>query len=294
MIDVHVHSDAEEEYTIEDVLKYMRDDRIDWCVLLSIHHTRFQEFATRASNWQVYSHFVHYPDRFIPFFVIDPSDTEIEMEMERFVDLGFKGVGEHKFVDVPFDSPVCQKIYEMCEKLDLPVLFHIGRQGFPESDMEAVEQMIQQYEKVVFIVHSMGWWKQISKDWCVSEHSPTGKVVPGGNVDRMLSQYPNLYADISTSEGLRALARDLDYTEGFLERHQKKLIFGSDFPYEKLSPERYRESVNWRKKLVHSKEYPVELSENYVRLLDLINRNGELRDDFTHNNIARILNLPTI
>jgi len=295
MIDIHVHI-RWLGFSIDDVLQYMRTDRIDKCVLLSLLPSRDNRGVTSVSalNWQVYSEFLRYPDRLIPFFMIDPRDNDIKIQMERYAEMGFKGFGEHKTEDVPFDSPGCQEIYEMCKKFDLPVLFHIGRGGFPESDMGAVEEMIKKYDEVVFIAHSMGWWKQISKEWCMSQHSPTGKVVPGGNVDRMLSQYSNLYADISTSEGLRALARDPDFTEGFLERHQKKLVFGTDFPAELGSPQRYKEQVNFRKKLMQSEEYPVELPDNYMRLLDLVNRDGELRDDFTHNNIARILHLPTM
>jgi predicted TIM-barrel fold metal-dependent hydrolase len=40
---------------------------------------------------------------------------------------------------------------------------------------------------------------------------------------------PNLYADISAGSGHNALTRDPAFTEGFLERHWRKLLFGTDF-----------------------------------------------------------------
>ena len=44
----------------------------------------------------------------------------------------------------------------------------------------------------------------------------------------MLSDYPNFFGDMSAGSGLNALTRDEDHARGFLERHQDKLMFGSD------------------------------------------------------------------
>jgi hypothetical protein len=43
-----------------------------------------------------------------------------------------------------------------------------------------------------------------------------------------LRDYPNLYGDLSAGSCLNALTRDEDHTRGFFERHQDKLMFGSD------------------------------------------------------------------
>jgi len=294
MIDVHVHVDIYGQ-DLPRVLRFMDDDRIDQCVLLSVLPSRYHEGVGGTMNWQVYIAYLNHPDRFIPFFVVDPRAKDLQRQMEIFVELGFRGLGEHKMTDVAFDAPGCKLIYKMCSKLKLPVLFHIGREGFPETEMAGVEAVIAGFPDVTFIAHSMGWWKQISKVWSVGEHAPIGKVVPGGNVDRMLTKYPNLYADISTGEGIRALARDPDYTEGFVKKHQKKIIYGSDFPAEtSYETRRYLNQVMFRKKLMFSHEFPCDLPENYARVVDLINADPELRKDLTHNNIARILGLQTI
>ena len=50
----------------------------------------------------------------------------------------------------------------------------------------------------------------------------------GGLTDRYLADYPNMFGDLSAGSGLNALTRDEDFTRGFLERHQDKLLFGSD------------------------------------------------------------------
>ena len=294
MLDAHVHVDIYGQ-TVNELTKYLDDDRIDQSIVLSVLPVRGHVGVTKSMNWRVLAACTDYPDRLIPFFVLDPREGDIETRMKLLVDLGFKGFGEHKIPDEPFNSPGCDRIYSMCGELGLPVIFHIGREGFPESDMAGVEEMIKNHENVTFIAHSMGWWKQISKVWSTAEHAPIGEVVPGGNVDRMLNEYPNLFTEISTGEGIRALARDPNFTEGFLKRHQKRLIYGSDFPAELSgTTERFDNQIKFRKMLMFSKEHPVELPENYVRLLDMINASPELRKDFTHNNLARILGLPTI
>jgi predicted TIM-barrel fold metal-dependent hydrolase len=46
--------------------------------------------------------------------------------------------------------------------------------------------------------------------------------------DRWLSDFPNLYADLSANSGNNALSRDSSFSRDFIVRHQTKLIFGSD------------------------------------------------------------------
>ena len=45
---------------------------------------------------------------------------------------------------------------------------------------------------------------------------------------RWLSDYPNLYSDLSANSGKNALTRDPSLTADFLSRHKDKLVFGSD------------------------------------------------------------------
>ena len=55
-----------------------------------------------------------------------------------------------------------------------------------------------------------------------------GPIKAGGLTDRWLSDFPNLYADMSANSGNNALSRDTDFSRGFIDRHKSKLIFGSD------------------------------------------------------------------
>jgi predicted TIM-barrel fold metal-dependent hydrolase len=57
---------------------------------------------------------------------------------------------------------------------------------------------------------------------------PKGPVTPGGLTDRYLSDYPNMYGDLSAGSGLNALTRDEAFARDFIRRHQRKLLYGSD------------------------------------------------------------------
>ena len=80
------------------------------------------------------------------------------------------------------------------------------------------------------IGHAQTWWANISADVPATDLYPKGPVKPGGLLDRLLDEYPNLYADLSAGSGYNALTRDEEFTAGFLERNHTKLLFGSDCP----------------------------------------------------------------
>ena len=50
----------------------------------------------------------------------------------------------------------------------------------------------------------------------------------GGFTDRYLSDYPNMFGDLSAGSGLNALTRDEDFARDFIRRYQDKLVYGSD------------------------------------------------------------------
>jgi predicted TIM-barrel fold metal-dependent hydrolase len=94
---------------------------------------------------------------------------------------------------------------------------------------ERFYKMLEQYPTVNFLGHAQTWWGNIDRnhrDQTVMY--PKGPVIAGGLTDRYLSDYPNMYGDLSAGSGLNALTRDEDFTRDFLVRHQNKLLFGSD------------------------------------------------------------------
>src|SRR5438094_3841443 len=89
--------------------------------------------------------------------------------------------------------------------------------------------MLEKYPRVNLVGHAQTWWGNVDKN--LSDQTvmyPKGKVTPGGLTDRYLSDYANMYGDLSAGSGLNALTRDEDRAREFLVRHQDKLIYGSD------------------------------------------------------------------
>ena len=89
--------------------------------------------------------------------------------------------------------------------------------------------MLEKYPRVNFIGHAQTWWANVDqnhRDQTVLY--PKGTITPGGLTERYLADYPNMFGDLSAGSGLNALTRDETFTPGFFERHQNKLMYGSD------------------------------------------------------------------
>jgi predicted TIM-barrel fold metal-dependent hydrolase len=148
-------------------------------------------------------------------------------EIERYLRRGARVIAEQKF-GVECDSPAMQRIYQLAQAHHVPVLMHWQFQMY-NYGFERFYKMLEQYPKVSFIGHAQTWWANIDRnhqDQTVLY--PKGPVTAGGLTDRYLSDYPNMYGDLSAGSGLNALTRDEDFTRDFLSRHQNKLLFGSD------------------------------------------------------------------
>ena len=148
-------------------------------------------------------------------------------EIRRYLDLGAKIIGEQKF-SVPLDSEESQKLYALAGEAGVPILLHIQHDTY-NLGFERLGKMLEKFPKTIFIGHAQTWWANIDKNHVDQKVLyPKGKVTPGGLTDRYLSDYPNMFADMSAGSGLNALTRDEDHTPGFLDRHQNKILYGSD------------------------------------------------------------------
>ena len=141
--------------------------------------------------------------------------------------MGAVVIGELKF-GVECDSPEMHKIYQLAQQYDVPVLMH-WQHGMYNYGFDRFYKILEQYPKVNFIGHAQTWWANIDKNHAdQSVLYPKGEVTPGGTTDRYLSDYPNMYGDLSAGSGLNALTRDEAHARAFLEKHQDKLVYGSD------------------------------------------------------------------
>jgi predicted TIM-barrel fold metal-dependent hydrolase len=138
-----------------------------------------------------------------------------------------KVIGEQKF-GVECDSEASQALYRLAEQYSVPVLLHFQTTTY-NPGYDRLYTMLEKFPKVHFIGHAQTVWANIDKNHTLEAGLyPKGPVTAGGLTDRMLAQYPNFHADMSAGSGLNALTRDEDHARGFLDRHQDKLLFGSD------------------------------------------------------------------
>jgi predicted TIM-barrel fold metal-dependent hydrolase len=148
-------------------------------------------------------------------------------EIERYLKLGGVVVAEQKF-GVECDSQEMQRIYALAQAHRVPVLMHWQFQMY-NYGFERFHKMLEKYPKVSFLGHAQTWWANVDKN--NSDQTvmyPKGPVTPGGLTDRYLSDYPNMYGDLSAGSGLNALTRDEGFARDFVKRHQDKLVYGSD------------------------------------------------------------------
>jgi len=152
---------------------------------------------------------------------------EAAAEISKYIELGAIIIGEQKF-GVECDSKESQILYALAAERKVPILMHF-QHGTYNRGYERLGTMLEKFPQTIFIGHAQTVWANIDKNHTDQKVLyPTGKVTAGGLTDKYLADYPNMFADMSAGSGLNALTRDEDHTRGFLDRHQDKILYGSD------------------------------------------------------------------
>jgi predicted TIM-barrel fold metal-dependent hydrolase len=167
-----------------------------------------------------------HPGEYLFFANELPDIPETRKVLEKYLKAGAKGIGEQKF-GVMCDSQAMQLVAAIAAHHDVPVLMHFQHETY-NLGFERFHKLLEKFPKVNFIGHAQTFWGNIDKNHLQPVMYPKGPVAPGGITDRLLSDYPNLYGDLSAGSGLNALLRDEEHAREFLKRHQDKLIYGSD------------------------------------------------------------------
>jgi uncharacterized protein len=174
------------------------------------------------------------PGRFIWFASADVAQPASIDTLTQAVRSGARGFGELKF-HYATDGLEFRRAYALAAELSVPILIHF--QEVDHFDNEGkwspgfatnFERMLKEFPKTTFIGHADAFWANVSADYHNEAAYPSGPIVRGGITDRLLSDYPNLYGDLSANSGNNMLSRDEGFTRDFLSRHQNKLLFGSD------------------------------------------------------------------
>ena len=238
-IDVHTHIgttwNGNKELTADDLLKWMDEHDVEKSVLLPLTSPESSSFLllTEPALAAAKAH----PDRFIAFCSIDPR-TSLRGGRKgfldvigKYVDQGARGFGEHK-VGLNFDDPLMMQIYDVCQELQIPLLFHMDNQrGKDQPGLPRLEHALATFPKLNFLGHGPGWWASISGGLTQAElmSYPKGKVRPGGAIDKLMEAYPNLYGDLSAGSGANSISRDREFGREFMIRRQDRLLFGTDY-----------------------------------------------------------------
>ena len=189
--------------------------------------------ARANSADQVHEMQAKYPSVFAWAASTDITKPEAKDVLKTALKQGALGFGELKF-HVAADGPELRRMYALAAEMDVPILVHFQEvdhfagEGVWSTGWAHFENVLKAYPKTKFVGHADAFWANVSADYHNEAADPTGPIKRGGITDKLLSDYPNLYGDLSANSGNNALSRDAEFTRDFLKRHQDKLIFGSD------------------------------------------------------------------
>jgi predicted TIM-barrel fold metal-dependent hydrolase len=224
VIDIHQHTHYSGRPD-DQLIAHQRTMGIAKSVLLPAG-SKFGLEADAGGNDTVVAISREYPGEYKFFANELPDIPETKKVIEKYLKAGAIGIGEQKF-HVECDSKSMQLVASIAAHHAAPVLMHFQHDTY-NLGIERFHKLVEKFPTVNFIGHAQTWWGNIDKNHQQAVMYPKGPVTPGGITDRLLTDYPNVYGDLSAGSGLNALLRDEDNARDFLKRHQNKLLYGSD------------------------------------------------------------------
>jgi predicted TIM-barrel fold metal-dependent hydrolase len=224
IIDIHQHTNYSGRSNAE-LIAHQRKMGISKTVLLPAG-SKYGLAVGAGGNDTVVELARQYPKDVVFFANELPDLPQTQAVLEKYLRMGAIGIGEQKF-PVEADSKHIDLVAEIAHYFDVPILLHF-EYGTYNLGFERFHKVLERFPQVRFIGHAQTWWGNIDKKLDQKVLYPKTPVTPGGLTDRWLSDYPNMYADMSAGSGLNALLRDEEHARGFLKRQQNKLLYGSD------------------------------------------------------------------
>ena len=249
-IDVHAHAylfdyppqDGYTQFcTVDELLKRYDELDIEKGILLPLIGP---ETYIPQSNAEIAEICKLHPDRFVPFFNIDPRGiqnsefTDFSPWINWFKDHGYLGVGEF-MPNMNFIDPRVWNLFKQFEAAGLPVIFddtvYVGRRYglVDEPGLPQLEMVLHSFPKLILLGHGPAFWSEIGTLDTVYDRGryPNYPIREEGAVPKLFRRYQNLWGDLSAGSGYNALARDVDYAVHFLNEFQDRLCFGTDICY---------------------------------------------------------------
>lgn len=224
IVDIHQHVDYSGR-TDEQLIAHQRKMGVTQTVLLPAGRF-FGLEAMCGGNDRVQEVARTHPGEFVYFANEVPYLSDARAELVKALRTGGLGIGEQKFM-VDSDSRAISLVAEIAQEFGVPVLLHF-QFGRYNTSFENFPRILEKFPRVNFIGHAQTFWANIDAKAEQAVLYPKGAVTPGGLTDTYLTDYPNLFADMSAGSGLNAMMRDEAHARAFIARHQDKLMFGSD------------------------------------------------------------------
>lgn len=224
IIDIHQHTNYSGR-TDAELIQHQREMGATKTVLLPAG-SKYGLAAGAGGNDTVVAIARAHPKEYVFFANELPDIPETRSVLGKYLAMGAIGIGEQKF-KVDADSKAIDLVASIAEEHAVPVLLHFEHEHY-NLGLDRFHKILERHPKVNFIGHAQTWWCNIDKNCEQAVMYPKGPVTPGGITDRLLSDYANMYGDMSAGSGLNSMLRDEAQAREFLARHQNKLMFGSD------------------------------------------------------------------
>src|SRR3954470_13486711 len=164
-----------------------------------------------------------YPGRFVWFASTDVTQPDAIERLRAALQEGAMGLGEMKS-RVEAAGPEMQRVYALAAERNVPVTIHFqeisqpGSVGTYNTGLKKFDATLKAFPRTKFFGHADAFWANVSADYAEETAYPTGRIKPGGVTDRLLTDYANLYADMSANSCNNFLNRDPEFAAGFLDR----------------------------------------------------------------------------
>lgn len=210
------HISIEYDGKVSTLMRESEKAGIDFCIVQSVATTPQQ--VSSINNFIARS--VNENKNLIGLGTLHPESENQERDVNEIISLGLKGVKLHPDIQgFRIDDERCYKIYELCEKNELPILMHTGDYRYDYSNPDRLIPVLKEFSKLVVIgAHFGGWsvWK---------------------TAVQQLHGFNNLYVD--TSSTLYALKAE-EVREMISLYTDDRVLFGTDFPMWNQSEEMER------------------------------------------------------
>ena len=249
-IDPHVHAMSVTPLGLRAVATWMEQRNVERCIVSPLNHKGSRP-KTEEERATMLENFRPYKGRIDRMTIIDAGEVETVDAavtiLKREMADGAIAFGEHYGVGLMFDDPKNLLLYEACEKVGLPVMFHIDQnKNMVEPGMARVDRVLKMFPNCKLIAHAY-WWRQLGSGAC----------------DRQLQEHPNLYADMSGHVVISVLERDRKYAREFLIRNQDKILWATDEGWWSFADE--KRQMNKHYTFLEELDLPAEVRQKIYR-----------------------------